>query len=304
MFWLGGFFTLEVTTSTADALCPPLDEARAAIQSRVGDVRGEYHVAFSLVRSDAGGKVLDLVVQNKNVEVLHRQLPLDESGCRDAAQAIALVLERYFDAVETPELEPVPVPAHRASDRAVAARKPETTDTEWRADLSLLYDRNFGFAPRFGVQLFPAGLRLSPRTHLGFGFEASPFATKLHETVREQSIDARTVELAVSFPLELRAGPWSAALAPSAALWLQRAEGASLPDEHPGYRAIASGGAHGTVQWAWSAPWRLSLGAAAGLLAKGATTRFVLQTREDGRVPVLAPEPWFGQVWLGVARAF
>jgi hypothetical protein len=262
-------------------------------------------VEFSLVRSDAGGKLLDLVVQNKNVEVLHRQLPLDESGCQDAAQAIALVLERYFDAVKAPDLEPVPVPAHPpASEHPSRVATADAIDTEWRADLSLLYDTRLGFGPRFGFELFPAWLRLSTRIHLGLGFEASPFATKLHETVREQSIDARTLELALSLPLELRAGDWSAALGPSAALRLQRAEGTSLPDERPGYRAVASGGARATVQWAWSAPWRLSLGAAAGLVATGATRRFVLETREDGRVPVLAPEPWFGQVWLGVARAF
>jgi len=304
MFWLGGFFTLEVTTSTADALCPPLDEARAAILSRVGEVRGAYQVAFSLVRADTGGKVLDLVVQHENVEVLHRQLPLEDSGCQDAAQAIALVLERYFDAVKVPDLEPVPVTAHSASFEQLPTAIPKITDPAWRADLSFLYDRNLGFAPRFELELFPAALRLSSRIWAGLALEASPFVTKLEERIRAQSIDARTIELRLSFPFDFRAGPWSTTLGPSAAIWLQRAEGTSLPSERPGYRAIGGAGARATVQFAWPAPWRLSLGSAVGLVATGATRRFVLQTREDGRVPVFAPEPWFGQVWLGVARAF
>jgi hypothetical protein len=238
------------------------------------------------------------------VEVLHRQLPLDDSGCQDAAQAIALVVERYFDAVKTPDLEPVPVPAHAPNSERIATSHAKAAVEPWRAELSLVYDGSLGLAPRLGLELFPAALRLSSRLWAGLAFEASPFVTKLQERIRAQSIDARTIELRLSFPFDFRAGPWSTTLGPSAAIWLQRAEGTSLPSERPGYRAIGGAGARATVQFAWPAPWRLSLGSAVGLVATGATRRFVLQTREDGRVPVFAPEPWFGQVWLGVARAF
>src|SRR6188768_841163 len=98
MLWLGGFPALDITTSTPDALCPPIEEARAAIQARVGEVRGDYHVEFALVRGVDGRQVLELTVREAEQQVLARELPLDAGGCEDAAQAIALVLERYFDA--------------------------------------------------------------------------------------------------------------------------------------------------------------------------------------------------------------
>src|SRR4051812_27057029 len=121
MLWLGGFPALDVTTSTPDALCPPVEEARAAIQARVGEVRGDYHVEFALVRGVDGRQVLELKVLEAQRQVLTRELSLDGSGCADAAQAIALVLERYFDAVEKPPAvskpEPIPVRADEQPSR-------------------------------------------------------------------------------------------------------------------------------------------------------------------------------------------
>ena len=102
MLWLGGFLLLDLTTSTPDALCPPLEEARAAVKARVGEVAGDYHAEFALIRATDGQQALELTLREGRVEVLRRQLPLDAAGCQDAAQAIALVLERYFDAVERP----------------------------------------------------------------------------------------------------------------------------------------------------------------------------------------------------------
>ena len=109
MLWLGGLHALDLTTSTPDALCPPLEEARALVKARVGEVRGDFHAEFGLIRRDDGSQALQLVLREGVEPVLRRELPLDEAGCEDAAQAIALVLERHFDALDRPD-PPEPAP--------------------------------------------------------------------------------------------------------------------------------------------------------------------------------------------------
>src|SRR4051812_41631150 len=169
MFWLGGFLALEVTTSTPDALCPPLEEASAAIKARVGEVRGEYHVEFGLVRGNNGQPVLKLEVREGAQKVLERELQLDDAGCQNAAQTIALVLERYFDAVEkptarAPDLEPLPGSAGAELSqkspppvtRELALDPPRAAArTAFRGSAGFTYDLELGLAPTLGIGFFP-----------------------------------------------------------------------------------------------------------------------------------------------------
>ena len=74
MLWLGGFLALDLTTRTPDALCPPLEEARAAVKARVGEVRGDYHAEFALIRADDGQQKLDLSLREGNVAQVARDL--------------------------------------------------------------------------------------------------------------------------------------------------------------------------------------------------------------------------------------
>lgn len=105
---------LTVATDTADALCPALDQAREAVARRVGIVEGGPFVAhYSVVRNGSyGGKSLWLKLQGPDgALLLERQIPLDSSGCAVSAQAIAVVLESYFDSArggrsEAPREEP------------------------------------------------------------------------------------------------------------------------------------------------------------------------------------------------------
>jgi hypothetical protein len=322
MLWLGGFPVLDITTRTPDALCPPIEEARAAIQARVGEVRGNYHVEFALVRGVDGRQVLELTVHEAQKQVLARELPLDAAGCEDAAQAIALVLERYFDAVEKPA--PVSKPALTTissseqplqnSPPAVASepsepREPsEPSETSansrwraWRARAGFIYDLQLGVAPSLGAVHFPEVLRLTPRLQLGVALDVAPFLRHVEQNVREQEISAFSVQTALSMPLVWHFEPWSASFGPWAQLRIQRAEGKSLTHQQRAYRAVPGFGATTQLAWSPASRWTLGLGVAAGGQATTATSRFILRTADDESRPVLVPDAWFAQGQLTLA---
>lgn len=315
MFWLGGFPALEVTTSTPDALCPPIEEARAAIKARVGEVQGDYHVEFSLVRGLDGQQRLQLAVREGELQVLERALPLDDAGCQDAAQALALVLERYFDAVEkrpTPDSNEEPIPA-RPSDQpeSVQARPlarevttpPAFAPAEgvWRVRAGFLYDWELGVAPSLGGALFPVALRVPKGLELGFALELAAFVRPLTESVRQQEMSAFTLQSALAIPLTWRFSSWSTALGPWAQLRLQRAKAAGLSHPHTAYRWLPGVGATAELGWSPAPAWTLSWGFVGGAQAAGETSRFVLRRAEGGAEPVLVPGRWFGQSQLTLA---
>ena len=101
MLWLGGFLALEVTTSTPDAFAPRWKTR----ELRFGLASEKSKATTALNSPSFEGAMVDSRWTWSFVTVagvLHRELPLDEAGCQDAAQALALVLERYFDAIEKP----------------------------------------------------------------------------------------------------------------------------------------------------------------------------------------------------------
>jgi hypothetical protein len=313
MLWLGGFPALDITTSTPDALCPPIEEARAAIQARVGEVRGDYHVEFALVRGVDGRQVLELTVHEAHKQVLARELPLDAAGCEDAAQAIALVLERYFDAVEPPPATPKPQPTTVSSNEQTSQNSPpavagKATNAStasrgraWRARAGFIYDLELGVGASVGAMGLPEALRLTPRLQLAVALDIAPFLSHTRQSVREQEISAFSVQAALSMPLVWHFEPWSASFGPWAQVRIQRAEGKSLTHQQRAYRMVP--GVGGVTQLAWSpaSRWTLGLGVAAGAQATTATSRFVLRSNDTGSQPVLVPEPWFGQGQLTLA---
>jgi hypothetical protein len=315
MLWLGGFPALEVTTSTPDALCPPIEEARAAINARVGEVQGDYHVEFGLVRGVDGQQRLQLLVREGQRAVLERALPLDEAGCQDAAQALALVLERYFDAVEKPAApaanpEPIPVrpsdqpePTHtRPLAGDVAATPPATVgEGTWRVRAGFLYDLQLGVAPSLGGALFPVALRAPSGFQLGLALDVAPFVAPLTQSVRGQEISAFTLQAALSIPLGWRFASWSVSLGPWAQLRLQRADAAGLSHPRPAYRLVPGFGGFAELGWSPAPSWMLGWGVAVGAQAPSETSRFVLRRAEAAPKPVLVPERWFGQSQLTLA---
>ncbi len=321
MFW-PGLLALEVTTSTPDALCPPLEEARAAIAARVGEVQGGYRVEFSLVRLADGKQALELVVLHDEQPVLERQLPLDATGCEDAAQTIALVLERYFDAIEppnstsvAPKLEPVPeVTRPQMSQMSTAAMRPRDVGptrgrhgaSALRVSLGLIDARELGWAPTLSLELRPTWAQLGRRWRLGWAAALSPFVSKRTETVRDQLVAEKTLQLASSLPLELELQRWSSWLGPWAQLRVQRAEGAGLEHDQPGYRGLFGIGVGAGLGWSPSAAipaLTLTLGGAIGAQLSEASARFVLRDADGSKKPVLVPETIFAQAGLALSLA-
>jgi len=311
MLWLGGFHALDLTTSTPDALCPPLEETRAAVNARVGEVRGEYQAEFTLVRADDGQQALQLVLRERQAEVLRRELPLDGAGCDDAAQAIALVLERYFDAIEKREpsegpksaiaLEPSAPAASQPASVAAPEAEPSVRPARWRARAGAVYDWELGPAAGVGVVLYPTAFRPSSRFHVGVALDAAQFLLRSSETVREERITALTLRTALSLPftfelrrLSLSAGPW-------AELRLQRASAPTLPHGRSDYRALPGLGAFAGLGWGLTPSLTLGAGFAFGAQLSGAAPRFILQEDGGGRNEVLVPHAWFGEAQLMLA---
>jgi hypothetical protein len=318
MLWLGGFLALELTTLTPDALCPPLEEARAAVKARVGEVRGSYHADFSLIRGDDGHQVLDLRLRDGAQQVLHRELSLDQGGCQDAAQAIALVLERYFDAVETPpdgqsaaaENPVANRPESPAATSAAVVVKDSTTvesvsaaDTVWHLHAGITQDFELGFAPAAGVAFFPGAFRLATRLRLGMMLDLAAFLRSQRQIVQEQEITAFTLQGALTAPLELRVGKWQGAVGPLAQLRFQRATAPSLAHQQPAYRGVPGFGGFAALGWAPAPLWSLAGGVALGRQIRGAASRFVLKGGGTDSSTVLVPEAWFGQAQLTIGRA-
>ena len=313
MLWLGGFPALDVTTSTPDALCPPVEEARAAIQARVGEVRGDYRVEFALVRGVDGRQVLELTVHEAQQQVLARELPLDDAGCQDAAQAIALVVERYFDAVEKPAVasnpRPIPVTIDEpptqnsppAPARALAVAPAMARGRGWRARAGFVYDVELGVGPSLGIVRLPEAFRLTPSFQVGVALDVAPFLSPVEQSVREQEISAFSVQGALSIPLVWHFEPWSASVGPWAQLRVQRAEAESLTHQRRAYRVVPGVGGVTQVAWSPGSRWTLGLGFAAGAQATTGTSRFVLRTTDTVPEPVLVPEAWFGQGQLTLA---
>jgi hypothetical protein len=281
----------------------------------VGEVQGDYRVEFSLVRGLDGQQRLQLVVREAEQPVLERALPLDDAGCQDAAQALALVLERYFDAVEkrpAPDsnVEPIPV---RPSDQPNPAsapppeREPAASPVvgapagAWRLRVGFLYDLELGLAPGAGAALFPVALRVPAGLELGFALDLHAFPQPLTQSVREQEIRVFTLQSALSIPLSWRFGSWLTALGPWAQLRLQRATAVGLSHQQPAYRWLPGFGAAAELGWSPAPSWSLGLGFVAGAQAVGSASRFVLRRVEGGPEPVLVPERWFGQTQLTLA---
>ncbi len=314
MFGLRGLLVLKLTTSTPDALCPPLPEAQAAVEARVGQVRGAYQAEFAVIRGAHGQQVLDLRVREGSREVLRRELPLNDAGCQDAAQAIALVLERYFEAIEKPlpteiaaTLEPVPKNAYRPPPRPPVppARLEEANASRayatWQARAGFLYDAEFGAAPSFGLAVYPPALRWAGPWSAGIQLEVAPFLANQTQLLGDEEIAETTWQFALAWPISWHMGDWSVAAGPWAQLRLQHATASSLAHQQAQDRTVAGLGGVGQLSLKVTPRWTLGAGFAVGGQLKGATARFALLKADMTRDAVLIPKAWFGQAMLTIA---
>lgn len=85
-------------TPSPDALCPPLEQTRAIVGSRLGtlELEGTWRATYVLVHRERGD-VVTLKLHDPSGRVrLEREFAAIEGTCATLAQVIALVLERYF----------------------------------------------------------------------------------------------------------------------------------------------------------------------------------------------------------------
>lgn len=316
MLSLGGLHALDLTTSTPDALCPPIEEARAAVKARVGEVRGDFHAEFSLIRRDDGRRALQLSLREGDAQVLSRELPLDDAGCDDAAQAIALVLERHFDALDQPEappaapkLESVPATPDRAPAQVVSVattRDARSTPPRrpWRVRAGLLYDWELGLAPIVGVMLYPRALELTPHVRIGAALDVAPFLFRHTQSVREQELTLTTLQAAFSLPVTWELTSWALSLGPWAQLRFQRAKAPAALDGAAAYRALPGVGGSAQAAFELGPRWSVAASFAFGAQIPGSADRFALQKDNGERSAVLVPHSWFAEAGLGAVLRF
>ena len=255
--------------------------------------------------------------------MLRRELPLDGDGCEDAAQAIALVLERYFDSLDAPEpaepapkLESVPdaagggashlvPPSTAAPDRKRApSRGGSRSSGPWRARAGLLYDHELGLAPTGGVLVYPHALELSGSLRIGAALDLGGFFPRSAQTIREQELTLTTLQAAFSIPLTLQLRSWEASLGPWAHWRLQRAHAPAELHGAAQYRALPGLGGFAELALKVGRGWLLGARAAFGAQLPSSAARFVLLRDNGERNAVLMPSAWFAQGELGALLDF
>lgn len=89
---------LSVDSLSPDALCPPLEETRAAVAARLGSVEldGTWRATYLLVHRRQGDFVSLSLRDPNDVLRLERDLPVQGGSCGTLSRVIALVLERFF----------------------------------------------------------------------------------------------------------------------------------------------------------------------------------------------------------------
>jgi len=113
-----GLTGLEIISDTPGALCPPLELTQQAVDARLGEVKGgPYQARYSLIHDAERGtaSVRLVLTEAEGQMLLERYLPVPAGGCTDLAAAIAVILERYFQAISgtqaLPPTDPPPAPA-------------------------------------------------------------------------------------------------------------------------------------------------------------------------------------------------
>ncbi len=309
------FGLLDVSTSTPDALCPPLPEVEAALAGLVGGLpEGHYSVRYALQRSVSGSKSIRLELYGAQPEpLLARDLALDEGGCDEAARAIAVVVERYFerlseepaDAASASVAEPPAPTVVEVSDAPAPPPKvAKTRETERPKTVETTAARQ---EARFLVRgLVGWTERKSPEVGVGFGFsflrglsgtlDLTHVLFPVREEFEETTLTNHSLRLLPSLRLEARVGDFVGGVSLLAPLGIEWANGSPLVDARTGLRAVPGlgGGIH--ISSSPAARWGWSLEAGAATTFPDGAKRFVVTNSTGQSVEVLAASSW----WLGL----
>ncbi len=180
-------------SQSPDALCPPLEQTRSAVEARLGtlELEGTWRATYVLVHRERGDVVALKLYDPSGRVRLERELVAKDGTCATLAQVIALMLERYFlrpeanvdaqvtEAATSADSSSVPL---RPQEKAASVSGPNSKPAQLvavasnsgqappgRADSGVGYTLDAGLwvssawvAPAIGF-----GLRLNPHWELG-----------------------------------------------------------------------------------------------------------------------------------------
>jgi hypothetical protein len=308
---------LTLETGSPDAWCPDLVATRRAVSDRLGTLalEGEqsWVARYTIGHApDGGGDFVQLVLRDgQGVLRLERTLPANGESCDTLAQAVALVLERYFRQLQTPTAEPVETP-----EAPAAPAQPAPLVSERSAPTLA---RPLAVAAELGLSIGSTSALLGLRLGAWFGdwFQASlapqlllpPETTALVDSLERSRGSARVVEV----PLRLGVGlgrrttrlSWRAG--PELRLSLRRASTEGVLVQQQGVErsgdssgtgwALAIGTSAGVVWWPVPA---LGFSASGAVDAVVSETRFEVAAGADPSRQVLPSANPQGQILFGV----
>ncbi|HEY3665149.1 MAG TPA: hypothetical protein VGL19_04075 [Polyangiaceae bacterium] len=305
---------LAVETDSPDALCPDLVTTREAIHNRLGTLtlesgnRQGWTVRYTVGHAPGTDgdfvrlQLLDPAGQSR----ISRDLPVGGDSCATLAQAMALVIERYFRELETPALSPSDSDQRLASERSSSlaaspastvsapARPPVPTSTP---QLMLGLGLGFASAQPGAIAGLQGGAWLGRQVHLELGLLADLGAH--HEQLQSAPLELR------SFPVQLELGfgqreqSWELFAGPEARWTLQLPQASGLVgfDSTPG-AAFSMGLAAGSAFWP-SAGLGITLRASLDYTLAG--TKFKVETPGASPQQVLKMPALQALLTLGVA---
>ncbi|HSC87390.1 MAG TPA: hypothetical protein VLC09_08985 [Polyangiaceae bacterium] len=335
---LGGPWTvgllgvLRLATETPDALCPTLADVRSAVQARVGEVAGgEYEARFRLVRGARGeGDALHLELHDESgAAVLVRELPVDRGACEESAQAVALILERYFEQlgavestsssepaqssgpVEGAPVEGAPVEGRAAAEGNAASGLAASNDAPPPGAAAAAPVAPTPAAEATSEQPSPWALRaaggggwlggegtgfvgLGGEVWLGSSWSLAVDGqwTSLERTDTSSApvASAKSLWLFATAQVWARAGRWSLGIGPSLAGQVETAHATGVQEgERSAARFVWGAGGLASLRFALSAHWSVETSARLVALAAGATKQFVFDAPDGTMTEVLPP---------------
>jgi hypothetical protein len=265
--------SLQVDTSTPDALCPDLGQVREAARARLGDIEAEgaWRASYALIHRPDGqqtGDIVRLQLHDPGGHLrLERDLPRAGESCAALARALVVVLDSYF---RHPSDDAGPAPMARGGPaRTLAAAPPPPAPPATR----LALDLGGGWAGgRAGSQqsspLLALGLRLGLAPPAWWiGLEGAWLVSQQTAPVGSARASERSFAVRGFLARDLLGGGGAVLLVgPEAALALDRADGASLPQGAARLRASFGGGLRAHFQLALARQVALGLIAAADYL--------------------------------------
>jgi hypothetical protein len=272
-------FELEVSRGLE---CPGASAIERALARRVSPAGPGWRVVVDRVEG-AGSSLRLRLRQPDGAAVLERVIDLESASCETAADAMALIVERYFRELGWSAPQPrAPAPAAEL----VAVRPPPAEPARPRV---LVFAGPMSWTR--GSRPIGVGgelrVRVAGPLHLGAGF-------LLPGTSTTQTLPGGGQATLSAVPFVLRAlaerrwGTWTGLVSLDALLSAERGESSQIARPSSARRFMLAAG--GSVGAAWVPAGRLRLAAEVGVARLIGGTDFAV----DGYGPVLAPPAWQG----------